>query len=109
MASTTGSSISAIPDAMTRTSPARAGTRILTSGGALNGPLGLTLAPDGDLIAVNGGNGNAIEITPAGRQVATGPLLPHGAGDLFGVTTPPGGQGLLFVNDGTNALDLFSA
>jgi hypothetical protein len=23
--------------------------------------------------------------------------------------TPPGGQGLLFVNDGTNALDLFSA
>ncbi len=109
MASTTGSSISAIPDAMTRTSPARAGTRILTSGGALNGPLGLTLAPDGDLIAVNGGNGNAIEITPAGRQVATVPLLPHGAGDLFGVTTPPGGQGLLFVNDGTNALDLFSA
>jgi hypothetical protein len=109
VASTTGSSISAIPDAMTRTSPARAGTRILTSGGALNGPLGLTLAPDGDLIAVNGGNGNAIEITPAGRQVATVPLLPHGAGDLFGVTTPPGGQGLLFVNDGTNALDLFSA
>jgi hypothetical protein len=109
VASTTGSSISAIPDAMTRTSPARAGTRILTSGGALNGPLGLTLAPDGDLIAVNGGNGNAIEITPAGRQVATVSLVRHGAGDLFGVTTPPGGQGLLFVNDGTNTLDLFSA
>jgi hypothetical protein len=109
VASTTGSSISAIPDAMTRTSPVKAGARILTSGGALNGPLGLTLAPDGDLIAVNGGNGNAIEITPAGRQVATVPLVPHGAGDLFGVTTPPGGQGLLFVNDATNALDLFSA
>ena len=39
------------------------GTRILTGGGALNGPLGLTLAPDGDLVAVNG---NAIEITPGG-------------------------------------------
>jgi hypothetical protein len=35
-------------------------------------------------------------------------LVPRGAGDLFGVTTPPDGRGLLFVNDGTNALDLFS-
>ena len=70
------------------------GTRILTSGGALNGPLGLILAPDGDLIAVSGGNGNSIETTPRGRQVATVPLARHGAGDLFGVTTPPGGQGM---------------
>ena len=105
--STVGSNISAIPDAMTRTSPAR--PVALTSGGALSGPLGLTLAPDGDLIAVNGNDGRAIEITPGGRQTATVTLVPHGAGDLFGVTTLPGGQGLLFVNDGTNALDLFSA
>ena len=76
---------------------------------ALNGPLGLTIAPGGDLIAVNGNDGRAIEITPAGRQAATVTLVPHGAGDLFGVTTPADGQGLLFVNDGTNALDLFSA
>jgi hypothetical protein len=55
------------------------------------------------------GDGRAIEITPAGRQAATVTLVPHGAGDLFGVTTPADGQGLLFVNDGTNALDLFSA
>ena len=81
----------------------------LTSGGALNGPLGLTIAPNGDLIAVNGNDGRAIEITPTGHQTATVTLVPHGAGDLFGVTTLADGQGLLFVNDGTNALDLYSA
>jgi len=107
--STLGNSISAIPDAMTRTSPAMAGAEVLTAGGSLSGPLGLTAAPDGDLIAVNGNNGNAVEISPGGRQVATVTLVPHGAGDLFGVTTPADGLGLLFVNDGTNALDLFSA
>lgn len=84
VASTTDSSISAIPDAVTRTSPIRPGTGILTRGGSLNGPLGLTLAPDGNLIAVNGNNGNAVEVTPTGRQVATVTLVPHGAGDLFG-------------------------
>jgi len=86
-----------------------AGAEVLTAGGSLSGPLGLTAAPDGDLIAVNGNNGNAVEISPGGRQVATVTLVPHGAGDLFGVTTPADGLGLLFVNDGTNALDLFSA
>jgi len=108
VASTIGSSITAIPDAVTRKSPAKPGSGVLTSGGALDGPLGLTLAPGGDLIAVNGSNGNAVEITPGGRQVATIPLVRHGAGDLFGVTTPSDGQGLLFVNDGSNALDLLS-
>jgi hypothetical protein len=106
--STLGNSVSAIPDALTRTSPTAPGAGVLTSGGSLNGPLGLTALPDGNLIAVNGNNGQAVEITPAGRQVATVTLVPHGAGDLFGVTTPADGQGLLFVNDGTNALDLFS-
>jgi hypothetical protein len=106
--STLGNSISAIPDALTRTSPTAPGAGVLTSGGSLNGPLGLTAIPDGNLIAVNGNNGKAVEITPAGRQVATVTLVPRGAGDLFGVTTPADGQGLLFVNDGTNALDLFS-
>jgi len=109
IASTTQNGISAIPDAMTRKSSLRPGSGMLTSGGSLSGPLGLTVAPGGDLIAVNGNNGKAVEITPAGRQVAAVTLVPHGAGDLFGVTTTADGQGLLFVNDGTNALDLFSS
>jgi hypothetical protein len=32
-------------------------------------------------------------------------LVRNGAGDLFGVTPTASGHGLLFVNDGTNALD----
>jgi hypothetical protein len=36
-------------------------------------------------------------------------LVRHGAGDLFGVTPAGGGQGLFFVNDGTNALDQFGS
>ena len=65
-------------------------------------------APDGDVVAVNGNNGDAVEITPAGRQVATVTLAHNGAGDLFGLTVAPGGKELLFVNDGTNALDVAS-
>jgi len=106
VAETLGSEITAIPDALTRTDPVMEGNDTLTAGGSLNGPLGLTLAPDGDLIAVNGNDGRAIEITPQGRQITTATLVAHGAGDLFGLTATADGRGLLFVNDGTNALDV---
>jgi hypothetical protein len=65
----------------------------------------MTLAPNGDLIVVNGNNGNAVEITPAGKQVATRTLVKNGAGDLFGIITEP--DGIVAVNDGANALELF--
>jgi hypothetical protein len=35
--------------------------------------------------------------------------VPQGSGDLFAAAIAPGGKELLFVNDGTNALDLASA
>ena len=108
VASTMGNSISAIPHAMTRTTAASGAADILTRGGGLSGPLGLASVPGGDVIAVNGNNGNAVEVSPSGRQVATVTLVPGGAGDLFGVTPMTDGAGLLFVNAGTNALDLFS-
>ncbi len=100
-------SVSAIPQALTRTSAVTAAAGTLSAGGALNAPLGMTLAPNGDLVVVNGNNGNAVEITPAGRQVATKTLIKNGAGDLFGVITTQAGDGLLVVNDGTNAIDQF--
>jgi hypothetical protein len=100
-------SVSAIPQALTRTSPITAAAGTLSTGGALNAPLGMTLAPNGDLVVVNGNNGNAVEITPAGRQLATRTLIKNGAGDLFGIMTAPAGDGLLVANDGTNALDEF--
>ena len=74
------------PDAVTRSTAIAAGTDTLSSGGALNGPLGLTMAPDGDLVALNGNDGNAVEVSPQGRQVAKVTLVAHGAGDLFGAS-----------------------
>jgi hypothetical protein len=96
-------SVSAITQALTRTSAITAVAGTLSTGGALNAPLGMTIAPNGDLVVVNGGNGNAVEITPAGKQILTKTLIKNGAGDLFGIITTQ--QGLLIGNDGTNALD----
>jgi hypothetical protein len=97
------SSVSAIPQALTRTSSITEAAGNFSAGGALDAPLGMTLAPNGDLIVVNGNNGNAVEITPSGKQLATRTLIKNGAGDLFGIVTT--GNGILIVNDGTNALD----
>jgi hypothetical protein len=105
VADTQTNTISAIPRALTRTTAEPSTSGLLSAGGALDAPLGMTMAPNGDLIVVNGNNGNAVEITPAGRQLATRTLIKNGAGDLFGVIMTP--AGLLAVNDGTNTLDLF--
>ncbi|MGO9560296.1 MAG: hypothetical protein ACLPYW_14585 [Acidimicrobiales bacterium] len=97
--------ITAIPDAVTRTTAVADGTSTLTAGNFLDGPLGMVLAPNGDLIVTNGGNGNAVEISPAGRQIAKVTLAKDGAGDLFGLALTANGRGIVFVNDGSNALD----
>jgi hypothetical protein len=93
---------------MTRTAAVPSGGSTLSVGGWLNGPLGVTLAPNGDVIAMNGNDGNAVEISPQGHQVAKVTLVTNGAGDLFGATVASGGRELVFVNDGTNALDIAS-
>ena len=105
VADTETNTISAIPQATTRTTAQAATAGLLSAGGALDAPLGMTLAPNGDLIVVNGNNGNAVEVTPTGRQLTTKTLVKNGAGDLFGIVTTP--DGILAVNDGTNALELF--
>ena len=93
---------------MMRTTAVADGSMTLSSGGWLNGPLGLTIAPNGDVLAVNANDGNAVEISPQGHQVAKVTLVPKGSGDLFGATIASGGNALLFVNDGTNALEIAS-
>jgi hypothetical protein len=98
-------SVSAIPQALTRTTAITSVGGTLSTGGSLNAPLGMTMAPNGDLIVVNGNNGNAVEITQAGNQLTTKTLIKNGAGDLFGIITAPTGDGLIIANDGTNALD----
>ncbi len=97
--------VSAIRHALTRTSAVTAVGSTISAGGALDAPLGMSLAPNGDLLVVNGNNGDAVEITPAGKQLATRALIKNGAGDLFGIIMAPAGNGILIVNDGTNALD----
>jgi hypothetical protein len=101
--------ITAIPDAATRWSSAGTGY-VLTSGGQLNGPLGLTIAPNGDVLSVNGGNGLIVETTPGGAQVAHFYLdksgSPPGSGALFGLAVAPHGSGVYYVDDATNFLRL---
>jgi hypothetical protein len=108
VADTVKSRIAAIPDASTRNFPAGGGGLTLSEGGSLNGPLGMVLAPNGDIITVNGNDPNAVETTPFGNQVDTVQLDPlDNSGDLFGVTIPRDGNSILFVDDGDNTLKRF--
>lgn len=109
VADSVNSRIAAIPDAMTRTRSAGTGDTV-SSGGSLNDPLGLTVAPNGDVLTVNGGDGNIVETTPAGVQADSKQLdssgSPPGAGALFGLAVAPSGSGVYFVDDATNTLNL---
>jgi hypothetical protein len=105
------SRVAAISNAVTRTTAASGVT--VTSGGAVNAPLGLAIAPNGDILTANGGDGNLVETTPAGQQVAVkmldtspAPPGPNGNGTLFGLALAPGGTGVYFVDDATNTLNL---
>ena len=109
VASTLTSRIFAIPNALTRPGSSGPGF-VVTMGGFLRMPLGLAIAPIGNVLTVNGGNGRIVETTPAGRQVfsrflnSTG--SPRGAGALFGLAVRPGRGGVYFVDDDMNALRL---
>ncbi len=107
LADTLLNTITAIPDAITRTTAADGGGATLSRGGGLVQPLGLAIAPNGDLLATNAGNGNMVEVTPAGKQALVKPADPKsGAGSLFGLVVAPAGKGVFFVDDGNNTLRL---
>jgi hypothetical protein len=89
------------------------GGKTVSTGGNLNDPLGLAIAPGGDILTVNGLDGNLVETTPAGNQIDlktldNTPLPPGlpGNGTLFGLAVVPGGSGVYFVDDGSNTLNL---
>jgi hypothetical protein len=100
--------IALIPDAAKRTTSAGTGLT-LTAGGSLNDPLGLSVAPDGHVLTVNGGDGFITEITPQGRQIAQKLLdnsgMPPGSGALFGLIVDPD-LGVVFVDDASNTLNV---
>ena len=109
VADTVNSRITAIPDALTRDRSAGTGRTVSTCG-KLNNPLGLAVAPGGDILTVNGGDGNLVETTPRGDQVAVRRLdssgTPPGAGALFGLAVQPGHRAVYFVDDAANTLNL---
>jgi hypothetical protein len=105
VADTASNRIAAIPNALTRLSTAFTGLDV-SANGALNQPLGLALAPNGDVLAVNAGDGNAVEISPSGQQVAHATISTGGAGALFGLAVRPDHRAFYFVDDVANNLSL---
>jgi hypothetical protein len=107
VADTLQNRIATISNALFRLDDAGTGVTVL-QGGALNGPLGLATAPNGDILTVNAGDGNLVEITTAGQQVAVKAVdVSHqGGGTLFGLAIVPNGNGVYYVDDGNNTLNL---
>ena len=109
VASTKTSRIFALPHAINRRTSAGTG-RLVSMRRHLSAPLGLTMAPNGDILTVNGNNGLIVETTPGGTQVAWKLLdssgSPKGAGALFGLTLAPHGRGIYYVDDAVNTLRL---
>jgi hypothetical protein len=105
LADTLDNRISAIPQAMTRTTPAHDGGTTISESGHLKQPLGLALAPNGDILTTNAADGNIVETSPAGRQLITR-TADHktGAGSLFGLVLAPTGSAIYYVDDGDNTL-----
>jgi hypothetical protein len=113
VADSAGNDIRAIPDAVGRTTSAGTGTQV-SAGGNLDDPLGMALAPNGDILTANGNNGNIVETTPGGIQVTQKlvdsnpmPGPQPGNGSLFGLAQSRG-TGLYFVDDDNNDLNLLS-
>lgn len=99
--------IVAISFPLFRQSSAHTGFTV-TKGGALNDPLGLAVAANGDILTVNGGDGYMVRTSPDGLQVSKTLLdssgNPPGSGALFGLVTI--GQNVYYVDDATNTLNL---
>jgi hypothetical protein len=102
--------ITAIPDAVSRTTSAGTG-RIVSQGGLLAWPLAMVMTPAGHLLVCNGKNGQLVEVDPiAGKQIyaqwidSDQAQSPPGNGDLFGIALTPDGQGFYYVEDDVNTL-----
>ncbi len=102
--------ITAIPDAVKRTTSAGVG-RLVTENGLLAWPLALATADRGHLLVCNGKNGQLVEVDPAtGKQIyaqwidSDQAQSPPGNGDLFGIAMTPDGKGFYYVEDDVNTL-----
>jgi hypothetical protein len=110
VADTASNRITMIEHAIIRGRSAGTG-RVISSGGFLKGPLGLAVAPNGDVLTVNAGNGRIVETdTHNGKQVASRFIdrsgKPAGSGALFGLEVVPHRSGVYYVDDAANTLRL---
>jgi len=107
VADTLRNRIAAIPNAAVRFTSAGTGHTV-SMGGNLNQPLGVAIAPNGDILSVNAGDGNIVETTPGGSQITVKNIDTSGAGagTLFGLAITLDRKGVVFVDDGDNTLDL---
>jgi len=108
VADTLENRIAAVPNALFRGDSAAGTGQTVSQGMALNGPLGLAIAPNGDILTVNAGDGNMVETTPKGQQVAVRAVdvSKQGAGTLFGLAIGADGPSVYFVDDGNNTLNI---
>jgi hypothetical protein len=117
VASTSDNVIFAVPHARKTTVDEGTGGLVYQDNVHLHGPLGLLLAPNGDLITANGDAVNSdasqpselVEFTPAGQFVAQFSVDP-GQGAAFGLAVHVSGNQVLFtaVDDATNVLEIWA-
>ena len=110
VADTAENRITMITHAFTRRHSAATG-HVVTKGGLLNGPLGLVVVSNGNVLTVNAGDGRIVETDPSnGKQVASRFLdrsgKPPGSGALFGLGVAPHDSGVYYVDDAVNTLRL---
>lgn len=117
VAATADNAIFAIHHAAVRHTDAGMGTLVYRDDAHLHGPLGLALAPNGDLITTNGDAVNPpsdpsqenemVEFTPQGQFVGQRPVDTSADGAAFGlaVETTRNHTTLAAVDDATNTLE----
>jgi DNA-binding beta-propeller fold protein YncE len=117
VASTGDNTIFKIKNASTRSSDAGQGTAFVSDPVHMHGPLGLGLAPNGDLLATQGDAINPdpahfseiTEFSPAGQFIGQFQIDPA-VGSAFGLAIVPLNDGFRFaaVDDGNNILDVWN-
>jgi hypothetical protein len=118
VASTGDNAIYAIPNASETHRDHGKGKLVIMDDVHLHGPLGLVIAPNGDLIAANGDAQNPdpnhpnflVEYTPDGDFIGQFQLDPGGPGAAFGIALSTANGELRFaaVDDNTNTLHIWT-
>jgi hypothetical protein len=119
VASTADNAIFSIANANTATAPPAngVGSIVYQNRGHLHGPLGLTFAPDGNLISAQGDainprknqSSELVEITPTGKFVGQFSISKHNPGGAFGVASSTGSSPqFAAVNDINNTVEIWN-